>query len=259
MARWWVVGALVAVTGCGLFREVPVPAPPAARNDDTFGTGMPASALANPRTLEWTRRLCGKSAKRAAAAYGLTRSRAQLPRLEAVLTAHGLPRALIAVPAVESRFHADARGSHGELGIWQLRPATARRFGLEVTRGRDERMHLERSTQAAARYLVFLHERYDDWPLAIAAYNAGEGRVDRALARRPGATLWELTERGGLPRRSREYVAKVLALVRIVAAPASCGADVPVLNAGTPGPTPVPPALRRAASSPRSCASGCAG
>ncbi|MGH7894563.1 MAG: lytic transglycosylase domain-containing protein [Candidatus Binatia bacterium] len=219
MGRWWAVVALVVVTGCGL-REVPELVP--SVEDGTLGTGMPASALAHPRTLAWTRRLCASSAERAMAVLGISHRRAQLPRLEAVLAQHGLPRALLAVPAIESRFHADARGSHGELGIWQLRPATARRFGLQVSDERDDRTHLERATRAAASYLAFLHERYDDWPLAIAAYNAGEGRVDRALARRPGATFWDLAEYRVLPKLSRDYVPKVFAVVRIVAAPETC-------------------------------------
>src|SRR5439155_463797 len=82
----------------------------------------------------------------------------------------------------------------------------ARRFGLVVNAHRDDRLQPERATRAAARYLHILYERYGDWPLALAAYNAGERRVDRALARDPEASFWSLAERGWLPRISREYV-----------------------------------------------------
>jgi len=123
---------------------------------------------------------------------------------------------------LRSKYDLYARGSHGELGMWQLRPATARRFGIEVNARRDERSHVDESTRAAARYLAFLFARYNDWPLSLAAYNAGEGRVDRALAQRPGATFWELAERGALPAISRDYVPKILAVVNVVAGPASC-------------------------------------
>ena len=211
------MAVLVAMTGCGFLREPPVIAP-----EPVVEQGLPESDLSHPKTLAWARRYCTKIARHSAATLGLVPSRPIVPRLEAILIEHGLPRELVAVPAVESRYQTNARGSHGELGLWQLRPATARRFGIEVNARRDERAHVDQSTRAAARYLAFLYARYADWPLALAAYNAGEGRIDRALARRPGATFWELAERGALPPVSREYVPKILAVVRVNAGPGSC-------------------------------------
>ena len=218
MRRWWHAALLVAVTGCGLLKE---PAPPAL--EPVADAGLPASALEHPKTVAWTRRYCAKMATHAPEDLGLVPARPILPRLEAILADLGLPRELVAVPAVESGYQTTARGDHGELGLWQLRPATARRFGLEVNARHDERVHVDRSTLAAARYLQFLYARYGDWPLALAAYNAGEGRVDRALARRPGASFWELAERGALPPISRDYVPRILAVVRLNAAPDACG------------------------------------
>ena len=122
---------------------------------------------------------------------------------------------LALLPAIESSFYATARGRRGERGLWQLRRATARRFGLVVNAHRDDRLQPERATRAAARYLHILYERYGDWPLALAAYNAGERRVDRALARDPEASFWSLAERGWLPRISREYVPRFFAVVRV--------------------------------------------
>src|SRR5437867_269858 len=95
------------------------------------------------------------------------------------------------------------------------RPPPPRRFGLVVNAHRDDRLQPERATRAAAQYLRLLHERYGDWPLALAAYNAGEHRVDRALARDPEASFWRLAERGYLPRISREYVPRFFAVVRV--------------------------------------------
>jgi hypothetical protein len=158
------------------------------------------SALEHPRTMEWARRFCGKLARRPATALGLRPSRPILPRLEAILAEHDLPRELAAVPAIESGYRVTARGRHGELGLWQLQPATARRFGLRVNGRADERAAVDPSTRGAARYLSFLYARYGDWLLALAAYNAGEGRVDRALARRPGATSGTSSK----PRRCRQ-------------------------------------------------------
>src|SRR5262249_59260658 len=110
-------------------------------------------------------------------------------------------------------FRAGARSPSGSRGLWQLQPATARRFGLVVSRRRDERLDPERSTRAATDYLRLLYDRYGDWPLALAAYNAGEGRVDRALARLPGASFWDLVEERHLPRASHDYVSRFLPLL----------------------------------------------
>ena len=138
-----------------------------------------------------------------------------LPRLQPLVAGGGLPPSLALLPAIESGFRPRARGRAGEGGLWQLRPATARRFGLVVTRKQDERFIPERATRAAVRYLRFLYARYGDWSLALAAYNAGEGRIDRALARRPRASFWGLANAGLIPRSNREYVPRFLALVRL--------------------------------------------
>jgi membrane-bound lytic murein transglycosylase D len=176
--------------------------------------------------MAWARRFCAKMATQPSTRLGLVPARPILPRLEAILAEYGVPREFAAVPAIESGYRERARGRHGELGLWQLRPATARRFGLRVSARNDERTHVDRATRAAARYLAVLHARYEDWPLALAAYNAGEGRVDRALARSPGATFWELADRKALPRVSREYVPKILAVVRVTSSPDSCSSLV---------------------------------
>jgi len=208
----------MVVTGCGLLRgpaplETPPPPVPAGPFD---------GALTHPRTMEWTQRYCGKLTRRSATALGLRPSRPILPRIEAILAEHEVPPELAAVPAVESGYRTSARGRHGELGLWQLRPATARRFGLEVSKKADDRKAIDSSTRAAARYLAFLYGRYGDWLLALAGYNAGEGRVDRALALHPGATYWELVEARALPPISREYVPKILAVVQVTASPDAC-------------------------------------
>lgn len=157
-----------------------------------------------------------KHAFRATNSQGLARGAAYLPRLRAKFIAAGLPPSLALLPLIESSFRADAneRGGGGR-GLWQLMPGTARRFGLVVRRDRDDRLHPDRSTEAAARYLGLLYQHYGDWALALAAYNAGEQRVDRALGAHPGATFWELADRGTLPETSCNFVPRFLALVRM--------------------------------------------
>jgi hypothetical protein len=215
MARPGTLLVVAMLAGCGLFRE-PEPPPP------SWELGIPASAIEHPKTRAWADRFCAKIARHSASKLGLVPSEPLGPTLEALLEDEGIPRELVAVPAIESGYQTHARGRSGELGLWQLMPKTARRFGLRVGPPTDERAQVAPSTRAAARYLAFLYARYEDWPLALAAYNAGEGRIDKALARRPGASFWELADGRGLPPISRDYVPKILAVVRLHAGVETC-------------------------------------
>src|SRR5215212_5664365 len=110
--RWWWMAVLMAMTGCGMFREPPVMAPEPAAD-----IGVPQSDLAHPKTLAWTRRYCAKMATRTAGELGFAPSGPIVPRVERILAQHGIPTSLSAVPAIESRYQLYARGSHGELGL----------------------------------------------------------------------------------------------------------------------------------------------
>lgn len=129
---------------------------------------------------------------------------------ERVLMAHGLPVDLIAVAKVESALDPRARSPKGALGMWQLMPATAQRFGLAEA----DRTDPVRSTVAAARLLRYLYSRFDDWRLALAAYNAGEGAVDRAIRQAGSRDFAEIARRRLLPGETLQYVPKVSALRR---------------------------------------------
>jgi len=207
---------LAALTACGVAPHVaplePVPKAPLAR--PTRAT-VQLGCIGHPRIDVWERRLRERHGRTGIPTATAEREAEYLPRLQPLVAAGGLPRGLALLPVIESGFRPRARGRAGEGGLWQLRPATARRFGLIVTHQKDERFVPERATRAAVRYLAYLHARYRDWPLALAAYNAGEGRIDRALARRPRASFWELAHAGLVPRRSRQYVPRFLALVRL--------------------------------------------
>lgn len=131
-----------------------------------------------------------------------------------ILEAEGLPSELLAVAWVESGFNPFAESPKGARGLWQLMPETARRFGLDPDARFDERIDPARSTGAAVRYLKELYERFGDWPLALAAYNAGEGRIQKALTVSPKSDFWTLAELRLIPEETRQYVPSVLAAAR---------------------------------------------
>jgi membrane-bound lytic murein transglycosylase D len=141
------------------------------------------------------------------------------PALETILEAHGIPKALAAVVLVESAGRPDALSPKGARGLWQFVATTARRYGLRVDGTGDERLEMQPSTHAAARYLRDLHDRFGNWPLALAAYNAGEGAVGKAIGRAGSTDFAILSSLRLLPAETRNYVPAVLAAMDLFEAP----------------------------------------
>lgn len=142
---------------------------------------------------------------------GLLIGRAMIyfPIFEQHLKAAGLPEALKYLPIVESSLRTDALSRVGALGLWQFMPGTALEFGLQINEYVDERMDPHRATEAAVQYLIDAYEYFEDWSLAIAAYNAGKGGVRRAQRRSRGKTFWGVKR--NLPRETRSYVPRFIA------------------------------------------------
>ena len=128
------------------------------------------------------------------------------PLIEDELLKEGLPVELRALPIIESALSTTAVSPMGAVGLWQFMPSTGKSYGLEVNSLVDERRDPVRSTQAACRYLKDLYAIYNDWSLAIAAYNCGPGNVNKAIARSGGngRTFWDIYDY--LPRETRGYV-----------------------------------------------------
>jgi hypothetical protein len=139
-----------------------------------------------------------------------------------ILAEERVPVELLSVAYVESGFNPLALSPKGARGIWQFMPATARRYGLAVDGDLDHRTHPEHATRAAARYLRDLYGQFGDWKLALAAYNAGEGRVWGVIRRTGIRDFDEMSRRGLLPAETRAYVPSVLAVwSRLGGAPAA--------------------------------------
>ena len=135
-----------------------------------------------------------------------TAAEAQLSRLKAIFKSEKTPPSLVWLAEVESSFNPRARSPAGAVGLYQLMPATAKQYGLSLW-PRDERTNPERSAMASARHLRRLRSRFKDWPLTLAAYNTGEGRVQKALDRTRATSFDQISAR--LPAETQLYVPKV--------------------------------------------------
>ena len=135
-----------------------------------------------------------------------------VPALKPIFAAQKIPPDLVWLAEVESGFDRRALSPAGAAGLFQLMPDTARRFGLSLW-PRDQRYQPESSATASARYLKYLHERFKDWRLALAAYNAGEGTVQKLLDRYKTASYDAIA--GHLPAETQMYVPRVEAVLHL--------------------------------------------
>ena len=160
----------------------------------------------------------------------LARGQLHLPYIREVFAAEGIPRDLAYVALVESAFKPNAYSRAKARGVWQFIAATGRRYGLSVDWWVDERSDTAKATQAAARHLRDLHKLFGDWNLALAAYNAGERKVQRAVARYGTRDFWALRKTRGLKRETRNYVPLIHAAIVVAKAPERYGFEVQPLS-----------------------------
>lgn len=162
---------------------------------------------------------------RATMAMGLQRAGRYLPLARKIFQEEGVPLDLVWLAQAESNWRPYARSWANAVGIWQFISWRGQQYGLRQNEWIDERCGIEQPTRAAARYLRFLYDRFLDWQLAMAAYNCGEGRVDRAIAATGYADFWYLYNRGMLPRETRNYVPIILAIIIVAKNPEKYGFD----------------------------------
>lgn len=146
----------------------------------------------------------------------LSRSGRYLPRMREIFAEKGLPRDLAYLAMVESGFNERAYSWANAVGPWQFIEKTGLHYGLKTDWWRDERRDFEKSTYAAAAFLSDLHDRFDgNWYLAVAAYNAGGGKISRAVRKYHSTDFWVLSRGNFLQPETRNYLPKLLAVLLI--------------------------------------------
>jgi len=158
-------------------------------------------------------------------ARSLRRAGRYTERMQRILRESGLPEDLVYLALIESGFNPHAYSRAGAVGIWQFIPSTGRRYGLVINWWIDERRDLEKSTRAAARYLKDLYEIFGDWYLAAAAYNAGEGKLKRAIKKYKSNNFWDLAQFKYLKKETKNYIPRFLAALMIAKDPGKYGFD----------------------------------
>ncbi len=175
----------------------------------------------NERVLAWVEAYTGRLRDFFAASH--RRAGRYEERFREIFAEHGVPQDLVYMAHTESGFKVTAYSRAHARGIYQFIAPTARRYGLRVDWWVDERADPELAAHAAASYLKDLHDEFGDWALALAAYNAGEGRVRRAIRRTGSRDFWTLARRRFFRRETRNYVPAIMAATLIAKNPEKFG------------------------------------
>jgi membrane-bound lytic murein transglycosylase D len=199
-----------------------------ALEDELDGEIEPASdEITYDMPIEWNQRVENsiiyfQTVARQACETYLKKSGKYKDLMQAILREKGLPEDLVWLCMVESGFNPRAYSWARAMGPWQFIAATGRKYGLRRNWWYDERRDFVKSTYAACDYLAFLYNRYKSWPLALAAYNGGEGRVDRAIRKCNTKDFWKLR----LNSQTANYVPLYMAATIIAKDPQRYGFDV---------------------------------
>jgi len=207
-------------------RRIPTMPPSALRERPSTGTGIVVRVSIRPPPLPQPLKVPADIAeKRSSILRNVTywktkivqrpvlpQAKTLIPQLKVVFASEGVPPAWVWIAEVESALDPHALSPMGAVGLFQFMPATAHRFGLR-TELPDERLVPDKSARAAAQYLRQLHAECGNWPLALAAYNGGEGRILRLMKQYSARTFDQIAPH--LPLQTQMYVPRVLATVAV--------------------------------------------
>ncbi len=153
----------------------------------------------------------------------LARSTKYLPMIQAELRKAGLPQDLAYLAMIESGFNPSAYSHAHAAGLWQFIRSTGRHYNLRINSWVDERRAPEKATKSAVAYLTNLHNQFGFWYLAVAAYNAGEGKIARAIKKYKTKDFWKLARKPYLTLETKRYVPKLIAAILIAKDPQKYG------------------------------------
>ncbi len=153
----------------------------------------------------------------------LSRAGKYVDLMSSVFIKKNMPPELAFLPLIESGFEARAYSEKSAVGMWQFMPATAKMYGLKIDPWVDERRDPVKSTEAASEYLGDMYKRFGDWNLALAAYNAGEGKIGRAIKKYKKDDYWQLRRTKFLARETKNYVPAFVAATAIAIYPEKYG------------------------------------
>ncbi|MDR1657421.1 MAG: LysM peptidoglycan-binding domain-containing protein [Deltaproteobacteria bacterium] len=156
----------------------------------------------------------------------LNRGQKYIPMMKAILRQKGLPEELVYLALIESGFRTEAVSSAKAVGPWQFIASTGRNYGLTINKWVDERRDPVKSTYAAADYLTTLHDMFNSWPLAIAAYNSGEGKIQKGMRNPDVDNYWDMAKDGFLAKETKRYVPSFLAVAIIAKDPMAYGLEI---------------------------------
>ena len=157
---------------------------------------------------------------------GLSRGSKYIPMMKAIFRQKGLPEDLVYLALIESGFKPQAVSHAAAVGPWQFIAPTGKRYGLTINDWVDERRDPVKSTYAAADYLTALHDMFNSWPLAIAAYNSGEGKIIKGMKNHGIDNFWDMTDGGLLANETKLYVPSFLAATFIAKDPQAYGLQI---------------------------------
>ncbi len=195
-----------------LFKPVEVKMPTVEDLYETYGYNKVVGQIMDFYKREWK-----------VFAERLRRAGRYIDKMTEIIVRMGLPPELSFLPLIESGFKLHAYSPKRAAGPWQFIPATAKKYGLKIDWWVDERLDPVKSTIAAAKYLNDLFKMFGDWNLALAAYNAGEGRIDRAVRKIKKKDFWRIRKTKYINNETKNYVPSFIAATAIALEPERFG------------------------------------